>query len=164
MKYLKYILSISLPLLFSSIAIGQEKNYDIVMTEIVKEKVFKKDGIMVEKSIVIEETKKQEVRTKASQHHMLNQKRAITPLWVEKTIKIDDDRDNKLDFSREISYTIKESEIQNIAFRKDNKVFYPTVEIGEIYEEEKRIYYLGDDDTTLLGYFDDKNDFIIETY
>lgn len=164
MNYIKYILTAFAFIAFAPTIEAQETNYDVVVLEKLEKESFMKDGVLsTQKDLTIEE-RVQEIKTKENQHHLLNQKRAMTPILVEKRIHIDNDKDENIDVMRTVSYSILDNQIQDLTVMSGGMILYPEYRFNEMDGKERRIYDFGNGETKILGYFDENKRLNIEVY
>jgi hypothetical protein len=117
-------------LLIGTLAIAQDKNQEGVTKESTK-KTYKlyQDGELIKNSVLIETVRNQAVMLDSEDKNKIDQSRIMPPTVVMKTVKIDNDADDRYDEVIKFSYTTKEKTDFTLVSSKDNLML--AVEDGE---------------------------------
>lgn len=164
MKTLRNIFLSGLLIASASVFAQKSENLDIIETTKLEKAKFDVDGVMVEKKIKITEVRTQEVDTKPTQSHLLNQDRLNTPIKVTKTIMMDVNKDNKFERTAIITYKVKNNEIFDIKVTSadaSNTITKDEIILGG---EKQDAYVIGDNGLAVFGYIDEENNSFVVDY
>jgi len=160
----KYITIITLTVSMSLFAQENRDMMDIIKTIKTEEAKFLQDGVYVDKTINIIETRKQLVDTKPSQSDMLNQERLPAPIHVTKTIRLDHDKDDKYDLMTKVTYQIQNGAVVDLNIECMNNESNIDQEILMLDGMKREGYVLGTDDTAVFGYINAENEFVVNYF
>ncbi|MFY7671302.1 hypothetical protein ACOSP6_09490 [Tenacibaculum sp. MEBiC06402] len=157
--------------LISIISFTHAQKSDVVeTTEIAENPEVNEDGELYSTKVKVITRKVQKNKFDPKQKHQLNQDRIASPISVEKVIMIDNDMDPFYDKTTRMKYYKLKGKKYSFQVDKNNLLIsYKTnnsnYNSAKAYKSRNnRFYIVSGKDFNGVGYFNSKNDFVLEYY